>query len=98
MSIKEKINQAKENAWLAGALTPDERMAAESIAQIAATIQRQRKAQGYTQQALAKRLGVTQVMISRWENGEENFTVATLAKISAALGMELHNPLEGRAV
>lgn len=98
MSIKKKLTQAKETAWLTDSLTLDERMAAESIAQIAATIQRQRKVQGYTQQALAKKLGVTQVMVSRWENGEENFTVATLAKISSALGMELHNPLESRAV
>jgi hypothetical protein len=29
-------------------------------------------------------------MISRWENGEENFTLATLAKISASLEMEMH--------
>lgn len=98
MSIKDKMARAKESAWLADSLTPEERMAAESIGQIAATIQRQRKAQGYTQQELAKKLGVTQVMVSRWENGEENFTVATLAKISAALDMKLHNPLESRAV
>ena len=98
MSIKEKMANAKDNTWLADSLRPEERMAAESIAQIAATIQRQRKTQGYTQAELAKKLGVTQVMVSRWENGEENFTVATLAKISAALGMELHNPLESHAV
>ena len=51
-----------------------------------------------SQQELANRLGVTQVMISRWENGEENFTVATLAKISEALDMELCNSLERKAV
>lgn len=98
MNIKEKMAQAKTNAWLADSFTPEERMAAESIAQIAASIQRRRKEQGYTQQDLAKKLGVSQVMISRWENGEENFTVATLAKISSALDMEMHNPLECRAV
>lgn len=98
MSIKEKMAQAKENTWLADSLKPEERIAAKSIAQIAATIQQQRKEQGYTQQELAKKLGVTQVMVSRWENGEENFTVATLAKISAALNLELHNPLEIQAV
>jgi len=48
----------------------------------------------YTQQELANMLGVSQVMISRWENGEENFTIATLARISKALGMALYNPLE----
>jgi len=34
------------------------------------------------------------VMVSRWENGEENFTVATLVKISSALGLDLYNPID----
>lgn len=94
MSINEKIAQAKESSWLTDSLTIEDRIAAESIALIAATIQRQRKTLGYSQQELATKLGVSQAMISRWENGEENFTVHTLAKISAALGMKLHNPLD----
>jgi ribosome-binding protein aMBF1 (putative translation factor) len=98
MSIKEKIAQARESNWLKDSLTIEERIAAESIAQIAATIQRQRKILGYSQQELATKLGVSQTMVSRWENGEENFTVHTLAKISAAIGMKLHNPLEKRVV
>lgn len=98
MSIQDKISHAKESTWLADSLSYNERIAAEYIAKIATTIQRQRKAHGYTQQALAVKLGVSQVMVSRWENGEENFTVATLAKISTALDMPLHNPLEERAV
>jgi len=60
--------------------------------------QRQRKSKGYTQHELAKKLGVSQVMVSRWENGEENFTIDTLAKISTALEIEWNNPLEKRAV
>jgi len=98
MSVKEKMDKATESAWLSDHLTQEESITAKYIAQIAATIQRQRKAKGYTQQELASKLGVSQVMISRWENGEENFTVATLAKISAALGMEFYNPLEKCAI
>jgi len=98
MSIRDKMDQAKESTWLSESLTQEERNAAKYIAQIAAAIQRQRKAKGYTQQELASRLGVSQVMVSRWENGEENFTVGTLAKISFALEMEWHNPLEKSAV
>ena len=94
MSIKEKISKSKDNAWLSDNLTSEESITAKYIAQIAATIQRQRKAKGYTQQELASMLGVSQVMVSRWENGEENFTIATLARISKALGMPLYNPLE----
>ena len=98
MSIKDKMDNAKASEWLSDYLTQEESIAAKYIAQIAAIIQRQRKAKGYTQQELASKIGVSQVMVSRWENGEENFTIATLAKISAALGMEWHNPLEKRAV
>ena len=98
MSIKDKMDNAKASEWLSDYLTQEESIAAKYIAQIAAIIQRQRKAKGYTQQELASKIGVSQVMVSRWENGEENFTIATLAKISAALGMEWQNPLEKRAV
>ena len=98
MSIKDKMDNANESTWLSDYLTQEESTTAKYIAQIAAIIQRQRKEKGYTQQELASKLGVSQVMVSRWENGEENFTIATLAKISSALGLEWHNPLEQRAV
>ena len=98
MKIKEKIDNAKESSWLSDSLSKEEITTAKYIAQIAASIQRQRKAIGYTQQDLARRLGVSQVMVSRWENGEENITIATLVKISTALDMDFHNPLEKRAV
>ena len=98
MKIKEKMDNAKESAWLSDSLSQEESIAAKYIAQIATAIQRQRKAKGYTQQELASKLGVSQVMVSRWENGEEYITIATLVKISTALNMELYNPLEKRAV
>ena len=98
MSINDKMENAKESAWLSDYLSQEEIVVAKYIGQIASIIQRQRKANGYTQHELASRLGVSQVMVSRWENGEENFTIATLAKISAALGIEWNNPLEKRVV
>jgi predicted transcriptional regulator len=99
MGIREKMIDAKENCWLKDSLSQEERKAAELIAAIAASIQLQRHSLGYSQKDLADILGISQVMISRWENGEENFTVATLAKISTALGMEFRNPLiEAKAV
>ena len=98
MSIKSKMDNSKECTWLSDYLTQEERTAAKYIAQIATTIQKQRKAKGYTQQELAKKLGVSQAMVSRWENGDENFTVATLVKISDALELELYNPLEYREI
>ena len=98
MSIRDKMENAEESTWLSDYLSQEESVAAKYIGQIASTIQRQRKANGYTQRELASKLGVSQVIVSRWENGEENFTIATLAKISAVLEIEWNNPLEKRAV
>jgi len=97
MGIRKKIANADANTWLVDTLTVDERKAAEFIAMIAASIQQQRCAQGLTQKELAEKLGVSQAMVSQWENGEENFTAATLAKISSALGLSLCNPITAPA-
>ncbi|MDR1020863.1 MAG: helix-turn-helix domain-containing protein [Synergistaceae bacterium] len=95
MNIREKMTGAAESNWLNVSLSADERRTAEFIALIAASIQNRRHAKGYSQKDLARMMGVSQAMISRWENGEENFTIATLAKISAALDMEFQNPFNG---
>jgi len=97
MSIQEKMKNAKECTWLNDYLTYEERETAKKIGQIAVAIQIQRKAMGYTQKSFAKKLGVSQTMVSRWETGDENFTIATLTKISSALGMEFNNLLDVRA-
>ena len=93
MGIHKKMVNADTNTWLTDALPDDERKAAEFIASIAVSIQQQRCAQGLTQKELAEKLGVSQAMVSQWENGEENFTAATLVKISSALGLSLCNPI-----
>jgi ribosome-binding protein aMBF1 (putative translation factor) len=93
MSLKAKMAIAQKNTWIVDSLSDEERLAADYIASIAVSIQLARRERGYTQKELADIVGVSQVMISRWENGEENFTVATLARISSALDIELMNPL-----
>ena len=93
MGIREKLKSSDTNTWLADALSDDERRIAEFIALIACSIQEQRRIQGLTQKQLAEKLGVSQAMVSQCENGEENFTAATLVKISSALGLPLTNPI-----
>ena len=93
MEINDKIAFATNNTWLIDALTEDERKTSEYIALIARSIQEQRRIQGLTQKQLADKLSVSQAMVSKWENGEENFTAATLVKISSALGLPLNNPI-----
>ncbi len=44
---------------------------------------------GLTQIEFAHMIGHTQAEVSRWLSGTHNFTLATLAKISVALGVNL---------
>jgi DNA-binding XRE family transcriptional regulator len=48
-----------------------------------------RKSQGLSQKDLAKRLGISQQVISRVEKGRENVSLATLANITRALGVKV---------
>lgn len=44
---------------------------------------------GMTQKELAKKMGKTEAEVSVWLSGQHNFTLRTLAKISAVLGEDL---------
>jgi transcriptional regulator with XRE-family HTH domain len=55
-------------------------------AQLASQIRMVRKERGWSQNDVAKRLGVIQQYVSRIESGRENMTLATLQKVSKALG------------
>ena len=48
-----------------------------------------RKKQGLSQKKLAKRLGISQQLISRIEKGGENMSLRTLSSISRALGKRI---------
>ena len=48
-----------------------------------------RHAAGLTQQDLAQRAGVSQQQIAKLEHPDQNASIATLAKVAAALGMVL---------
>lgn len=46
-----------------------------------------RKSKGWTQQALAEAVGLTQGAVAHWESGRRQPPVATLRKIAEALGV-----------
>lgn len=48
-----------------------------------------RKDQGLSQKDLAKKLGISQQIISRVEKGRENISLATLSSITRALGLKV---------
>ena len=70
-------------------LSAEEVLAADIISDISNAIAKRRIAMGLSQSELAKKLGKTQSTISKWENGDMNFTVELLAEIAVALNMEL---------
>ena len=47
------------------------------------------KERGMNQKEFARMIGHTQAEVSRWLSGTHNFTLATLAKISVALGIDV---------
>ena len=61
--------------------------------EISTTIEKRRKELGLSQKDFAKKLDVSQSMVSKWESGAYNFSVKILAQIASSLGLELENPL-----
>jgi antitoxin HicB len=60
-----------------------------SVLAVVLQIRWARAEQGLTQGALAKRAGVTQQAIAKLEHPDGNPTLATIAKVAAALGLRL---------
>jgi len=52
-------------------------------------IENTRRQKGFTQKQLARRMKVSQQLISRVESGGENISLTTLKKIATALGSEI---------
>ncbi|OGL44646.1 MAG: hypothetical protein A2W05_06640 [Candidatus Schekmanbacteria bacterium RBG_16_38_10] len=73
--VKEKVASKMEN---------------EFFEIVADKIKAVRKKKGITQSQLAKKLKISQQMISRIENGTENISLFTLRKIVDSLGATLH--------
>lgn len=61
---------------------------------IGVMIARLRDKAGFSQSQLAKKIGTTQSVISRIENGNQNLTVKMLAKIADVLHCELSMQLK----
>lgn len=52
---------------------------------IALAIAKKRLSDGLTQKEFAKKLGVSQSLVARWENGSHNFTIESLNIIASKL-------------
>lgn len=60
---------------------------------IAGEISMKRQELGMSQKDLADKLSVSQGLVSRWEKGETNFSLSTIVRIAAALGLSVQSPI-----
>lgn len=86
MSIAQKLAEAKEVDAFA-VLSDEEKAEADLLAEIAVQIHRKRMELGLSQKDFAKVTGVSQAMVSKWERGDYNFSVQTLAKVFSKIGI-----------
>ena len=64
-------------------------------AAISSRIEMWRAEHGMTQKQFAEFVGVTQTMVSKWESGEYNFTIKTLATLSEKLDIDINQLFTG---
>ena len=88
-----KKNNIKTASWLTDSFSEEELTEIKLLGRLSAVIQRQRRALDMTQDQLATKLDVSQGMVSRWENGEENMTIETIAKLAVALDLSVQSPI-----
>lgn len=67
-------------------MTPEMKMQMELSVAIANRIYDILEEKGMTQKEFARLMGKTETEVSRWLSGTHNMTIATLCKISIALG------------
>lgn len=86
MSLNNLLKNAKTTTWLKDCFTDAEWEDTRIRAIVSAEIQLARLERKMDQKAFADFMGVTQGMVSRWENGDYNFTVKKLSEIAVKLG------------
>lgn len=72
-----------------GHISPDVKKQLEISVSLANRVYDILEAKGMSQKDLAKLLGKTETEVSRWLSGTHNLTIATIAKISVALGEDI---------
>lgn len=71
--------------------------ASRYLGKISAAIVKKRVSMNMTQKEFAKYIKVSQGMISKWESGDYNFSIKTLAEVAEKLDMELYINLKPEA-
>ncbi len=69
-------------------MTASDIKSADVLSKIATAIILKRIELGMSQKDFAKYLGISQGMVSRWENGDYNFTIKTICKVFEKLNLD----------
>ena len=77
----------KSSNWLIKDISETELKTEKALAKISVELQMKRLEMKMDQKQFAKYMGVSQGMVSRWESGEYNFTIATLVGICEKTGL-----------
>lgn len=75
-------------------LSPSDQIANRKLGRIASEIEMWRVQHNMTQRDFAKFMGVSQVMVSKWESGEYNFSIKTLANLASRLNCSFDGMFE----
>lgn len=75
-------------------LSVEDIILADVLSDLATSISSKRVSMALSQQEFADYLGISQGLISRWENGDTNFTIKTLVQIAQKLDMTLQVSLK----
>lgn len=71
-------------------ITKSDVIYSKANAKVVSSIINERLRRNMTQKEFAEKLNIKQSLVSRWENGDSNFTLKTLSKIAADLDMDLY--------
>lgn len=77
------------------AVSPEVMLEVQLSAAIIARIDAILKEKGMTQRELARKLGCSEAVVSRWTTGFPNLTLRSIAEISTALGEPLIQVMSG---
>lgn len=82
---------------LTDSISTEDLLLAHFTSDIAVAISTKRVELGMTQKEFAEMLGKTQAIVSKWENGDANFTLKTLVEIAEKLDLELNVSLKSQS-
>lgn len=89
MGITEKLAHAKKTNWIAEGLSDAEIKTTVALAKISGQIERCRIDMHMSQKEFATYMGVSQSMVSKWENREYNFTIKALNEICEKVNLTM---------